>query len=143
MAPEQLFSIANLLAMVGWLLLLLLPRWRWTSHIVLSGVIPLLLSVLYLVLIATTFGQAEGGFASLAEVAKLFRNDWVLLGGWVHYLAFDLFVGAWEVRDAQKHDVSHWLVIPCLLLTFLLGPIGFFLYNLVSLKHRITEAREQ
>lgn len=143
MSPEQLFSIANLTAMLGWILLIVLPRWRWTARIVLSGLIPLLLSVVYLVLIVTTFGRIEGGFASLAEVAKLFRNDWALLAGWVHYLAFDLFVGSWEVRDAQRNGVSHWAVILCLLLTFLFGPIGFLLYNLVSLKYRITEEREQ
>ncbi len=142
MTPEQLFSIANLTAMLGWILMIVLPRWRWTARIVLSGLIPLLLSLVYLVLIVTTFGRTEGGFGSLAEVAKLFRNDWVLLAGWVHYLVFDLFVGSWELRDAQRNGLSHWLVIPCLLLTFLFGPIGFLLYNLVSLKHRITEARE-
>lgn len=142
MTPEQLFSIANLTAMLGWILMIVLPRWRWTARIVLSGLIPLLLSLVYLVLIVTTFGRTEGGFGSLAEVAKLFRSDWVLLAGWVHYLVFDLFVGSWELRDAQRNGLSHWLVIPCLLLTFLFGPIGFLLYNLVSLKHRITEARE-
>lgn len=142
MTPEQLFSFANLTAMLGWILMIALPRWRWTARIVLSGLIPLLLSLVYLVLIVTTFGRTEGGFGSLAEVAKLFRNDWVLLAGWVHYLTFDLFVGSWELRDAQRNGLSHWLVIPCLLLTFLFGPIGFLLYNLVSLKHRITEARE-
>lgn len=52
----------------------------------------------------------------------------MLLAGWVHYLAFDLFVGTWEVQDAVKNSVSHLLVIPCLLLTFLFGPIGLLSY---------------
>ena len=59
---------------------------------------------------------------------KLFRNEWLVLAGWIHYLAFDLFVGAWEVRDSQDRGISHFLVIPCLLLTFFLGPIGLLLY---------------
>lgn len=140
MSAEKLFSICNGAALIGWVLLIFLPRWRWTSRIVLSGILPLLLAVVYLVLIVTTFGKAEGGFGSLADVGKLFRNDWVLLAGWVHYLVFDLFVGSWETRDAQRLGVSHWLVIPCLILTFMLGPIGFLAYHLVRLKARGKEA---
>jgi hypothetical protein len=50
------------------------------------------------------------------------------LAGWIHYLAFDLLVGIWEVRDSHERGVPHWLVIPCLFFTFMLGPIGFLLY---------------
>jgi len=54
-----------------------------------------------------------------------------LLAGWVHYLAFDLFVGSWEARDALSHRIPHLAVIPCLLLTFLFGPAGLLLYLLL------------
>ena len=131
MNPEKLFSICNGIALIGWILLVFAPRWRWTSRLVLAGVIPLLLATVYLAIIITTFGKADGGFGSLAEVMKLFTYPWVALGGWVHYLVFDLFVGTWEVRDAQTRGISHWLVVPCLLLTFLLGPIGFLLYHVI------------
>jgi hypothetical protein len=83
------------------------------------------------VLILLFFGRAEGGFGSLPEVMKLFTNEWAVLAGWIHYLAFDMFVGAWEVKDSQEQGVSHVLVIPCLVLTFLLGPIGFLLYHII------------
>lgn len=79
-------------------------------------------------LLVLFFGQADGGFGSLAGVMKLFTNPWAVLAGWVHYLAFDLFVGAWEVRDAEQHGVSHLLVVPCLFFTFMLGPIGLLMY---------------
>lgn len=128
MNAEQIFSIVNLLSIVGWLLLVILPRWRVTRVVVLSGAIPLLLSTAYLILIVLFFGNADGGFDSLANVMKLFSNEWVVLAGWIHYLAFDLFVGAWEVRDSAERGVSHWFVIPCLFLTFMLGPIGFLSY---------------
>lgn len=131
MKAEQIFSIANMLAIVGWLLILVLPRWKFTRLIVLSGTIPLLLSVAYLVLIVLFFGKAEGGFDSLGNVMKLFTNEWAVLAGWIHYLAFDLYVGSWEVRDAQRRGISHFLVIPCLVLTFLFGPIGFLLYSIL------------
>ena len=62
-----------------------------------------LLSLVYLVLIALNFRGADGGFGSLADVATLFQKQELLLAGWIHYLAFDLFIGAWEVRDAQRN----------------------------------------
>ena len=131
MKAEQIFSVVNLIAVLGWLLLAILPRWKYTRLVVLSGAIPLLLSAAYLVLIVLFFGKAEGGFDSLANVIKLFTNEWAVLAGWIHYLAFDLFVGSWEVKDAQVNGISHWFVIPCLVLTFLFGPIGFLLYNIL------------
>ena len=128
MKAEQIFSIANSLALLSWLILLVAPRWTVTRKVILSGAIPLLLSIAYLILIVLFFGRAEGGFGSLAEVMKLFTNEWAALAGWIHYLAFDLLVGVWEVKDSQARGISHWFVIPCLILTFLLGPIGFLLY---------------
>jgi len=133
MNAETIFSIANFTALAGWILLLFAPRWTWTRKIVLSGAISLLLSVAYLILIILFFGKAEGGFGSLADVMKLFTNQWATLAGWIHYLAFDLFVGSWEVKDSQSRGISHWFVIPCLILTFLLGPIGFLLYHILRL----------
>jgi len=61
-------------------------------------------------------------------VRMLFDNPWMLLAGWTHYLAFDLFIGGWEVRDAQRRGIPHLLVIPALVLTFLFGPVGLLLY---------------
>lgn len=73
-------------------------------------------------------GEARGGFGSLREVALLFEHDWMLLAGWVHYLAFDLFVGSWQVRDARRLGIPHAAVLPCLVLTLFLGPVGWLLY---------------
>ena len=58
----------------------------------------------------------------------LFQKQELLLAGWVHYLAFDLFIGAWETRDAQRNQIPHLVVIPCLVMTFMLGPIGLLFY---------------
>ena len=131
LTPELLFQIANPVALLGWALLVLAPRWRGTQRLVLSGALPLLLASAYLVVISyqTLVHPAPGGgFGSLAAVAALFRQPWALLAGWVHYLAFDLFVGSWEVRDARQRGVPHAWLVPCLLLTFLLGPVGLLLY---------------
>ena len=127
MTAEQLFSILNLITMAAWLPMVFLPRVRWTSTI-LPVVMPLLLAVVYVVLVAATLAQSEGGFSSLAGVRTLFENPWVLLAGWTHYLAFDLLIGGWEARDARRRGIPHWLVVPALVLTFLLGPAGLLLY---------------
>lgn len=144
MQAETIFSIANTLALVSWLLLAILPRFRVTRAVVLTGTVPLLLSAAYLVIIVMFFGTSEGSFSSLAGVMQLFTNPWTVLAGWLHYLAFDLFVGAWEVRDAQKHGVPHLLVIPCLFFTFMLGPIGYLMYvairGVVKLRGKNAEA---
>ncbi|MBC8044660.1 MAG: DUF4281 domain-containing protein [Rhizobacter sp.] len=128
MTIEVLFSICNLLALAGWALLIFVPKWKGTTVIARSGLVPLLLATVYLVLIVVHFGRTEGGFGSLSEVAKLFRNENLLLAGWVHYLAFDLFIGGWESADAEKHGVPHLAVVPCLVLTFLFGPVGLLCY---------------
>jgi len=124
---ETTFSACSTLAMAGWLLLIAAPGWRWAQPVAGIG-IPLTIGVVYLALIAGNMPGAEGGFGSLAEVTQLFTNPALLLAGWVHYLAFDLFIGAWEVRDARRHEVPHLLVVPCLLMTFMLGPIGLLTY---------------
>jgi hypothetical protein len=127
MPLDTLFSIASALAALGWLLLIVLPRHPIAQSVAGLG-IPLTISVLYLVLIALYFPSSKGGFGSLSDVALLFSEPALLLAGWVHYLAFDLFIGAWETRDAQAHHVPHLLLIPCLILTFMLGPIGLLAY---------------
>jgi ABA DEFICIENT 4-like len=127
MTAEQLFSTLNLIAGGGWLLLVFLPRVRWTSTVV-PVVMPSVFAVIYVVLIAATLTRSEGGFSSLASVRTLFDNPWLLLAGWTHYLAFDLFIGGWEVRDSQRHGIPHLLIVPALVLTFLFGPAGLLLY---------------
>ncbi len=128
MSPESLFSICNLSIVPGWFVLVFLPRWKWSARLVSASIIPLLLSAVYLVLVALFLGRSEGGFGSLEQVRLLFAEPYLQLAGWIHYLAFDLFVGSWEVRESQRLKMSHFWVVPCLLLTFLLGPVGLLLF---------------
>jgi hypothetical protein len=133
MNPETLFSICNFVAMAGWLLLVVAPRWAYTRPVIFSGII-LLLAALYILLIISSFGEPEGGgFSSLAQVAKLFENPLALLAGWVHYLAFDLLVGCWMSADARKVRIPHLALVPCLFFTFMFGPFGYLLYRGVRL----------
>jgi hypothetical protein len=131
MNADQLFSLCNLIALVGWLFMALAPRWAWTKKIVLSGAWIVLLAGVYLVLIVLFFGTSEGNFSSLNGVMKVFENKEAVLAGWVHYLAFDLFVGTWIVSNSQKLNIRHLYILPCLFFTFMLGPIGLLMYFIV------------
>ncbi len=128
MTPESLFGLASQIVLPGWLLLVVLPRWKWTARFICAVLIPALLGLLYVYIILAHWGSSEGGFGSLEQVSDLFQNPWLLLAGWVHFLSFDLFIGAWEVRDAQREGIHHLLVVPCLFLTLMFGPIGLLLY---------------
>ena len=127
-SAETLFKVVSAAVVPGWLLLIVAPRARITERVVHSGLLSLLLAAAYLVLIAAFYPGSEGGFGSLAEVYRVFGSPYLLLAGWIHYLAFDLFVGAWEARDAARRGVPHLLAIPCLALTFVFGPIGLIAY---------------
>jgi len=127
MTPATIFSVANTAALLVWIVLVLGQRRTWVTQ----GVVPAaaaLLSATYVVIIATRFWSAPGGFSSLAAVSMLFSNNWLLLAGWLHYLAFDLLLGRWEAVDARERGITPWLVAPCLLLTFMFGPAGWLLY---------------
>ena len=139
MTPEQIFSLANPAATLGWVLLLAAPRRRWATFVA-GRVIPLGLAAAYLVLFVVHWFEGKGGFSTLQGVADLFSNPWLLLAGWIHYLAFDLFVGAWETEDAMARGISRWLLAPCLLLTFLIGPVGFLAYHALVAVRRVRPA---
>lgn len=130
MTPEQVFSVANTIALLAWVGLVTLPRVPWVASAVAGLLVPALLAVAYVALIVVNWG-GPGGFSTLAAVAQLFSNPWLLLAGWIHYLAFDLLVGSWEARDARERHVPHWLLVPCLILTFLFGPAGWLSYQAV------------
>lgn len=131
MTLDNLFSIANSLAMVAWLLLFLAPRWKWTQRIVLSGGVTLIFCGAYLTLLLAYAGSGEGDFWSLKGVMQLFTQPEAVLIGWLHYLAFDLFVGCWETIDAHKQGIRHLYILPCLGLTLMYGPVGLLAYWLL------------
>jgi hypothetical protein len=125
---EDLFRIANLSVLPGWLLLILAPRWKHSQRYS-ALFIPLALGVLYAWLLRN--GLGDGDFGSLSGVMRIFAQPPAAFAGWVHYLIFDLFIGAWETRDAARVGLSRWLLLPCQVLTFMLGPLGLLLYLLL------------
>jgi hypothetical protein len=131
MTPETIFAIANNGILVFWLLLIVAPGRRGTQILVHSIAIPVVLGLTYIWLFATAVlhGLPTGAsFSSLHGVAAFFSSPYALTAGWVHYLVFDLFVGGWEARDARRRGFPHIALIPCLIVTLLVGPVGLLLY---------------
>jgi hypothetical protein len=132
LASAQIFSIANFIAMLCWVALaisLFASRPRVWILRVTGLLVPGLFAIVYLFCIWKGFAATPGGgFGSLGAVRTLFANDAALDAGWLHYLAFDLFVGTWIVRQGIVEGMHPLLLLLCLPITFLLGPIGFLLF---------------
>lgn len=133
MTPTEVFSVVNTIAMPMWLLMIIVPKWKATRFLIDFKVIPLALSLVYAFYIIQAL--RIGGwmdFGSLAAVMALFTEENALLAGWVHYLAFDLLVGMWILDENKKIGIHQLLLVPCLLLTFMFGPLGFLLFMIIK-----------
>ena len=110
-------------------MLMFAPQWKWTKKIVLSGCYSLTFAIVYLLLIIFNFDVNNFNFSTLENVKQVFTNDYFLLAGWAHYLAFDLLIGAWIVKDSKENNIQSIIIIPILAFTFYLGPIGYIFYR--------------
>jgi hypothetical protein len=129
---EALFSFVGILSFIGWGALAISPL-RLTTLVLVVRVVSILLALIYTFFLFSLWGQEPTvSYLSLADVASGFSNEGHLLTGWVHFLAFDLFIGTWQVERASKVGVSHIVLLPCLLLTFLFGPLGLMLFLMIQ-----------
>ena len=138
MKPETLFLLLNNLATAVWLLMIFAPKWKVTQAIINRFIVVIILGIAYTFIVVTSFGKIDFmDFASLEGIMKLLNSsdEWGTNAFWFHYLAFDLFVGTWILKDSQKNSIPHLLVIPCLIFTFMLGPFGFVLYQILKFIH--------
>lgn len=133
MSVDRLFDLSFLVVAPFWLLMIFAPRWRWTRRIVASPWIAAPAAVLYVVLVVPGI---------LEIVPLLLRPELGALSGllatptgatiaWVHFLAFDLFVGRWVYLDGDDRKASPWLMAPILFLTLMVGPLGLLAYLLL------------
>ena len=134
MSPDSVFQTCSTIAMVGWIVLLIISPFWSSFDKFLIGIIITLFAIVYAWLIFQVFTPGDfEKFSSLNGVMELFTDKTAVTAGWVHYLAFDLLTGIWIKKNALKYNIHHLILIPCLLLTFMLGPIGLLLYLLVRL----------
>jgi hypothetical protein len=128
------FSMVNLLALIAWTGLILLPRWP----ALLSGILYLGIGLLCLIyatgligLLSGLIPNPQGGganFTTIEGVRSIFGSDGGVTIGWTHYLAFDLFVGLWIARDGDAKNISRLIQAPVLLATFMAGPLGLLVW---------------
>lgn len=137
---ETLFSLSSFTVLPFWMLMILLPHWNWTWRVVRSPLVILPPALIYTALVLPRFGEvfSEVINPTLPGIAALLGSPAGATIAWVHFLAFDLFVGRWIYLDNRKLCLSAWLVSPVLFLTLMLGPIGFLLYLVL----RSTTARQ-
>lgn len=131
---NAVFGTVNMLALIAWTALILLPRWP----ALLSAILYLGVGLLCLIYAAGLIGllsglipNPQGGgadFTSIAGVRAIFGSDAGVTIGWTHYLAFDLFVGLWIARDGDAKSISRFVQAPVLLATFMAGPLGLLFW---------------
>lgn len=142
MNPSLIFKIANAITVLAWLVLIFSPNQVRVIRLLRVFVSGLLLGGVYVISIIIGNGQTEGNFSSLESVRLLFANDYFLLAGWIHYLAFDLFIGTWETEDAIKEKINRWILVPIWALTFYFGPAGWLLYLILRFMNRKLAKKE-
>ncbi len=139
---DLIFRLANGWAMLMWLVLALAPRTKPVMTGIFFGGAGLLSLTYAVIIVPLMAGLIDGGpagspdFSTLAGVQQLLSSDGGATIGWIHYLAFDLFVGIWVARNADRYGFARWVQIPFLFFTLMLGPLGLTLYLLVrSTRH--------
>jgi hypothetical protein len=130
---ETVFALSNLFVLPFWLLMILLPHWRWTQRILRTMWPVVVLAVVYALLLVTQIGAGAGSLLNPtpAGIAALLGTPAGATVAWVHFLAFDLFVGRWAYLDSRQRGISAWLVSPALFFVFMAGPLGLMLYLVV------------
>lgn len=145
---ELVFALVNYSVLPAWLGLVIAPRSRFTRLVVHSGGMCAVLAVVYAWLL---FGDSPGPqgahFWSLDGVTRIFTTPRTITACWAHYLIFDLFVGAWIARDAERLGVRHLITVPSLALALMFGPVGLLswltLRALLRRRLELTERPEQ
>ena len=131
MTAADIFQIVNTGVLPAWLFLLLAPKRNWRNPVIYS--FAAIMSLTYSFYVFSGLGDFDpSAFNSLEGVKNLFTNDEALLAGWIHYLVFDLLIGNWIVNQSIKHGIKHYLVIPCLLFSFMFGPVGYLLFSIIK-----------
>ena len=139
MNASEVFQIVNTLALPAWIILLIAPKKKWRNPWI-YGFAAVMASVYAFYVLTGLNNFDPAAFGSLAGVKRLFTNDEAVLAGWVHYLVFDLLIGNWIVNQSVKHGIKHYLIIPCLFLSFMFGPVGYLLFTIIKISKAKTIA---
>jgi hypothetical protein len=138
MLYETIFNIFNSGILLFWILLLIFPQKGFTQKIITYPWVPLVIAIGYIYFLNDAMGTFSADFTSLGGLTEMFQNanPRGVAAGWVHYLAFDFWVGCWMLKNSQDKGIKHfWMILP-MLFTFIMGPVGILLYTLVLLSQK-------
>lgn len=132
MTTSVVFQIVNTIVLPAWIILVFFPKKPWRNPVIYG--FAMAMALVYAFYVVSSLGDLDlEAFSKLEGIKAMFASDKAVLTGWVHYLVFDLLVGNWVLNNSHKHHINHYLIIPCLLLCFMFGPMGYLLYSLVKI----------
>ena len=136
---EILYFWVNLGVLPFWLILIFFPSSNINKFFVTSILPILLLSGAYIFALYKSYLNSYDFinnfelYLSMSNLSNLFSNNLFLILFWIHFVSINLFVGGWIVRDSQKLYINKMLVAFPLILTYLIGPLGVFIYWLIRI----------
>ncbi len=136
---EILYFWVNLGVLPFWFILIFFPQ-SYICRYLATSIFPIfLLSGVYIFILykaylgSFDFDNNFSLYLGLSNISELFREDYYLLMFWTHFVAINLFVGGWIVKDAQKLFVNKILLAFPLIITYLIGPIGILTYWIIRI----------
>ena len=136
---EMIYLWLNLGIIPFWFILMFFPNSKICALFTTSIFPFVILGSIYIYLFYFFFNsgfdfiQNFNLYLGIYELLDLLQNESFLMLIWLHFLAINLFCGAWIVKDSQKINMNKYLVIICLILTYFIGPIGIFFYWLIRI----------
>ena len=122
-----------------WFILVFLPQSKVCGLFVTSIFPFLILGSVYIYLLyyffntGYDFSENFSLYLGIYDLANLFENEGFLILFWTHFLAINLFCGAWIVRDSQKYLMSKYFNFIPLIITYFIGPLGIIIYWIIRI----------
>ena len=136
---ETLYMWVNLGVLPFWFILIIFPQ-SHLSRIFVTSIFPFfILSGVYIFILYKSYLTGydfDGNFTlylGLRELSRLFEDHLYIMIFWTHFIAINLFIGGWIVKDSQKFSINKVLLAIPLIFTYLIGPIGLFLYWIIRI----------
>ena len=136
---ETLYMWINLGVLPFWFILIVFPQ-SYLSRIFVTSIFPFfILSGVYIFILYKSYligYDFDGNFSlylGLNELSRLFEDHLYIMIFWTHFIAINLFIGGWIVKDSQKFSINKVLMAVPLIVTYLIGPIGLFLYWIIRI----------
>ena len=138
---EMLYYWVNLGVLPFWLILIFFPRSYLCKYFVTSIFPIFILTGAYIFILYKSYLNSYdfiGNFnlyLGIDNIKNLFSNEIFLIMFWIHFISINLFTGGWIVNDAQKFSINKIVLIFPIIVTYLIGPLGLFIYWLIRIFH--------